>query len=152
RKLVGTGAVGGSEQGGSVSLSADGNTAIVGGPLDNGIGSAAWRDTGAAWVVTRNVEVWTQQGSKLGGAGATGDAWQGSSVSMSADGNTAIVGGPLDNDGMGAAWVFRRKGGVWTQQGSKLVGTGAVGGSEQGGSVSLSADGNTAIVGGPLDN
>jgi hypothetical protein len=27
-------------------------------------------------------------------------------VSLSGDGNTAIVGGNLDNDGVGAAWVF----------------------------------------------
>src|SRR3979411_2735093 len=37
----------------------------------------------------------------------------------------------------------------FTQQGPKLVGTGAMWASNQGGSVALSADGNTAIVGGP---
>jgi hypothetical protein len=36
----------------------------------------------------------------------------------------------------------------FTQQGPKLVGTGAVGNAEQGWSVAVSADGNTAIVGG----
>jgi hypothetical protein len=45
---------------------------------------------------------------------------------VSADGNTAIVGGPGDNSGTGAAWVYTRSGGAWTQQGNKLVGTGAV--------------------------
>lgn len=40
----------------------------------------------------------------------------------------------------------------FSQQGPKLVGTGAVGGAEQGISAFLSADGNTAIVGGPFDN
>ena len=40
----------------------------------------------------------------------------------------------------------------FSQQGPKLVGTGAVGLALQGYSVSLSADGNTAIVGGPTDN
>ena len=119
-KLVGTGAVGAANQGYSVSLSADGNTAIVGGYADNG-------DAGAAWVWTRSGGVWTQQGSKLVGTGAVGAANQGYSVSLSADGNTAIVGGVLDNDAAGAAWVWTRSGGVWTQQGSKLVGTGAVG-------------------------
>jgi hypothetical protein len=49
-----------------------------------------------------------------------------SSVSLSSDGNTAIVGGSGDNSGIGAAWVFTRSGGVWTQQGDKLVGSGAV--------------------------
>ena len=90
-----------------------------------------------------------QQGPKLVGTGAVGDADQGFSVAVSADGNTAIVGGPKDNAAAGAAWVFTRSGGVWSQQGSKLVGTGAVGAAAQGCSVALSADGNTAIVGGP---
>ncbi|HWY77325.1 MAG TPA: hypothetical protein VN281_17000, partial [Verrucomicrobiae bacterium] len=77
----------------------------------------------------------TQQGSKLVGSDAIGLADQGHSVALSADGNTAIMGGYLDNNGAGAAWVYTRIGGVWTQQGSKLVGTGAVGDTEQGISV-----------------
>jgi hypothetical protein len=100
----------------------------------------------------------TQQGQKLVGTGAVGNAYQGFSVALSADSNTAIVGGPDDNSSnntpVGAAWVYTRSGGVWTQQGNKLVGTDAVGvgGPAQGSSVALSADGNTAIVGGPDDN
>ena len=143
-KLVGSDAAGTANQGTSVSISADGNTALVGGPDDNNL-------AGAAWVWTRSEGVWTQQGTKLVGTGAVG-ALQGVSVSLSADGNTALVGGEYDNDFVGAAWVWTRSGGVWTQQGSKLVGTGAVGPAYQGNSVSLSADGNTALVGGPLDN
>jgi hypothetical protein len=90
-------------------------------------------------------------GSKLVGSGAVGNAEQGSSVGLSADGNTAVVGGPNDNSTVGAMWVFTRSGGVWTQQGSKLVGTPA-GSAYQGHSVALSGDGNTAIVGGYVDN
>jgi len=145
-KLVGTGAVGAAGQGASVALSANGNTAIVGGYQDNG-------GAGAAWVFTRSGGVWSQQGSKLVGTGAVGLANQGISVSLSADGNTAIVGGNNDHGGAGAAWVYTRSGGVWNQQGAKLVGTGAVGTVVyQGTSVALSGDGNTAIVGGPEDN
>jgi uncharacterized protein (TIGR03437 family) len=151
-KLVAADAVGNVGLGFSVALSSDGNTAIVGGPGDNG-------NAGAAWIYTRSGGVWTQQGGKLVGAGAVGGAYQGLSVALSGDGNTAIVGGPGDNggtpDGAGAAWVYTRSGGVWTQQGSKLVGSGAVGTAEgalQGFSVALSADGNTALVGGPNDN
>src|SRR6516165_10924535 len=118
-KLVGTGAVGPAEQGRSVSLSGDGNTAIVGGSADN-------NSTGAAWVFTRSGGVWNQQ-AKLVGTGAIGAALQGISVSLSGDGNTAIVGGFNDNGETGAAWVFTRSGGVWSEQGPKLVGTGAVG-------------------------
>ena len=145
-KLVGTGGVGQTEQGFSVTLSSDGNTAFVGGPLDNS-------SSGASWVFTRDVNGnWTQQGSKLAGTGAVGAPQQGRAVALSADGNTAVVGGPNDNTNVGAMWVFARDGnGHWSQQGNKLVGTEAVGQSEQGFSVALSADGNTALEGGPFD-
>lgn len=144
-KLVGAGNIGGAWQGWSLSVSADGNTAIVGGRIDNS-------GQGAAWVYTRNGIAWTQQGDKLVGSGNVGAAQQGISVSLSADGNTAIMGGTDDNSNQGAAWVFTRSGGAWTQQGVKLVGTGNIGAARQGVSVSLSADGNTAIVGGFGDN
>jgi hypothetical protein len=144
-KLIGTDAVGVAEQGWSVAISADGNTAIVGGPSDN-------NNAGAAWVYTRSEGVWSQQGSKLVGSGAVGAARQGISVAISADGTTAIVGGHTDNFAAGAAWVFTRSGGVWSQQGGKFVGSGAVGAARQGISVAISADGTTVIVGGYQDN
>ena len=143
-KLVATDAAGNAHQGYSVSLSNDGNTAIVGGAFDAG-------NTGAAWIWTRSGDTWTQQGGKLVGAGAVGAAEQGSSVALSRDGTTAIVGGPNDNSGAGAAWVFARSGDAWTQQGSKLIGTDVDGPAGQGGSVALSRDGNTAVVGGHRD-
>jgi hypothetical protein len=145
-KLVGTDAIGSDvEQGFSVAISSDGNTAIVGGWVDNS-------GSGAVWVFTRSGGVWTQQGPKLIGSGAVGHAFQGSSVAISSDDNTVIVGGYYDNTGMGAIWVFTRNGSVWTQQGSKLVGTGAVGNAWEGYSVAISSDGNTTIVGGTEDN
>jgi hypothetical protein len=204
-KLIGTTSEYGGglwSQGASVAMSADGNTAIVGGPSDNRTTGAAWvftRSGGiwtqqgnklvgagtaragepplppgqgmavalsgdgntamvggwgaeATWVFARNGNVWAQQGKKLVGTGAVGRARQGMSVALSLDGNTALVGGWSDNGKTGAAWVFTRKGGVWTQEGNKVVGTGAVGRANQGWSVALSADGNTAIIGGPRDN
>ena len=137
-KLVGTGAATKAGQGSSVALSADGNTAIVGGPGDGG----------ALWIFTRSGVVWSQQGDKLVGTGAVGNAGQGISVALSADGNTAIVGGPQDASYIGAAWVYTRSGGVWSQQGRKLAAINAGTTAGQGWSVALSADGNTAIVGG----
>src|SRR5258706_70482 len=119
-KLVGKGAVGTPQEGHSVALSADGSTALVGGPADNG-------NAGAAWVFTRSGGVWTQQGTKLFGMGAVGAAHQGVSVGLSSDGNTAIIGGYGDDSSAGASWVFTRSVGVWTPQGAKLVGTGATG-------------------------
>ncbi len=142
-KLVGTAASGAAGQGWSVALSADGNTALIGGPSDSGL-------AGAAWVFTRSGTTWTQQ-AKLVGTGASGPAQRGYSVALSANGNTALIGAPLDNGYTGAAWVFTRSGTTWTQQ-QKLVGSGAIGTAAQGASVALSANGDTALIGGPLDN
>ena len=119
-KLVGTGAVGSTNQGMSVALSADGNTAIVGGPGPNNADrdrSPVVGPVGAAWVFTRSGGTWTQQGGKLVGTGAVGAAYQGWSVALSGDGNTAIVGGFSDNSATGAAWVYVLSAGAWTQQG-----------------------------------
>ncbi len=143
-KLVGTGALGASHQGRSVSLSADGDTAVVGGEGDDD-------GVGAAWVFTRTGGAWTQLGEKLVGSGAVGTSQQGLSVALSGDGRTAVIGGGFDADSTGAAWLFTRNGGLFTQQGSKLVGTDAVGPGRQGVSVALSGDGRTALVGGSED-
>jgi FG-GAP repeat len=92
-----------------------------------------------------------QQGPKLVGFLSAGSVAQGSSIALSADGNTAMVGGPSVDAGTGVAWVYIRSADVWSEQ-DELVGTGAAGNAMQGTSVALSADGNTAIVGGPGDN
>jgi hypothetical protein len=135
-KLVGTNA---RSLGFSASLSGDGNTAIVGGPAVMG----PFFTTGAAWVFTRSGGVWGQQ-QEINGYffGALGF-----SVSLSADGNTAIVGVPEYDDSIGFAEVYVRSGGVWTSQATLYETT--YFGQYQGSSVSLSADGNTAIVGAP---
>src|SRR5262249_2051778 len=114
-KLTGSNSGPGSTFGASVALSADGNTALVGGNSDNGA-------TGAAWVFAGSGGVWPQQGGKLTGSGETAVGEFGRSVALSADGNTALIGGPGDSVLVGAAWVFTRSGGLWTQQGGKLLG------------------------------
>lgn len=145
--LIGTGATGGANQGYSVALSTDGNTAVVGGPTDDG-------GVGAVWVFTRTGGTWSQQGTKLVGTGSTGNSYQGYKVAISGDGNTILAGAPGDNNNLGAAWVFTRSGNTWSQQGTKLIGSGAgnsSGGAEQGSAVALSNDGNTAIICGDHD-
>jgi len=143
-KLTGGGEAGGGEFGSSVALSADGNTALVGAPGDSG-------GAGAAWVFTRSGSLWSQQGEKLTGASATGAARFGGSVALSADGDTALIGGARDAEGVGASWVFTRAGSIWAQQGEKLTGAGESGPGAFGRSVALSADGSTALIGGPMD-
>jgi hypothetical protein len=148
-KLTGSGEIGASRFGNSVALSADGNTALIGGPADNGgISGGGFGGVGAAWVFTRSGSTWTQQGPKLTPSGESGEGSFGFSVALSSDGNTALIGGPGDNKGVGAAWVFTRSGSSWTQQGEKLTGSGEIGASRFGNSVALSGDGNTALIGG----
>jgi hypothetical protein len=143
QKLTG-GEEGNSEFGYSVTLSEDGDTAVIGGPEDD-------TATGAVWAFTRSGGAWSQQGQKLTG-GEEGNSQDGVYVALSADGNTALIGGPGDNDDAGAAWVFTRSGGVWGQQGPKLTGRGETKETGFGVSVALSADGNTALIGAPGDN
>jgi hypothetical protein len=143
-KLVGTGGVGIGRQGTAVDLSADGNTLAVGGTSDDG-------EHGAVWVWTRSGVVWTQQGPKLVGLEAPGTTNQGVSVALSDDGSTLAV-GELNGATPGGIFIWTRTAGVWTQQGPRLVGTGAVGNAHQGASVGLSGDGNTAISGGFVDS
>jgi hypothetical protein len=144
-KLTGGGEISFGRFGASVALSADGNTALIGGWSDNG-------NVGAAWVFTRSSGVWTQQGAKLTGNDETGGGHFGFSVALSADGDTALIGGRADNGAVGAAWVFTRSSGVWAQQGTKLTASGETGTAEFGQSVALSADGDTALIGGEADN
>lgn len=144
-KIVANDAAGDANQGSAVGISLDGNTIVVGGSSDN-------MTRGAAWVFTRTGSVWTQQGGKLVGSGASGLAYQGYSVALSGAATTLVSGGSNDAIGVGATWVFTRTGSTWGQQGAKLVGTGYVGSPSQGYSVSVSGDGATLVTGGPLDS
>jgi hypothetical protein len=144
QKLTASDESGAGEFGESTALSADGATALIGGPQDNG-------SVGAAWAFTRSGSSWTQQGSKLTASDESGHAGLGWSVALSADGNTALIGAPFDHGSIGAAWVFTRAGSTWTQQGPKLTAGDETGPGEFGESVALSADGNTAVIGGPND-
>jgi hypothetical protein len=141
-RFTGAEATSGAHFGRSVALSADGNTALVGAPEEGG-------GAGAAWVFTRSGGVWTQQGGELTGAGEVGSGLFGTSVDLSADGTTAVIGGPSDNGEIGAAWVFTRSGTTWTQQGAKLTASKEVGSGLFGASVALSGDGATAVIGAP---
>jgi hypothetical protein len=143
-KLTGAGEIGEGHFGRGIALSTDGETALVGAPNDSG-------GAGAVWVYTRSGSGWSQQ-AKLAGAGETGGAWFGRSVALSGDGETALVGGFADHGDVGAVWVFTRSGSTWTQQGEKLIGGEELGRSEFGWSVALSAEGDTALIGGHGDN
>jgi len=128
----------------SVSISGDGNTAIVGAwQEDTGAAGA-----GAAYIFTRSGSTWTEQAKIQASDAETFDLF-GVSVSISSDGNTAIVGAYAEDTGgteVGAAYIFVRSGSTWAQQ-AKIQASDKEAEDLFGGSVSISSDGNTAIVG-----
>ena len=159
--------------GGSVNLSDDGNTLVVGaggedsnatgisadgiGEGDNSVSSA-----GAVYVFSRSSDSWSQQAYVKASNTETGDGF-GGSVNLSGDGNTLVVraGGEdsnatgISSDGTGegdnsvssagAVYVFSRSSGNWVQQ--AYVKASNTGTGDGFGSVVLSRDGNTLAVG-----
>jgi hypothetical protein len=141
-KLTGIGEIGEARFGSAVALSFNGDRALVGGPGDDG-------GVGAAWAFKRSGSTWAEQGPKLTGAGESGAGRFGSSVALSSQGHTAMIGAPADDERIGAAWVFARSGSTLRQRGAKLLAGGEVGKAGLGTSVALAADGNTALIGAP---
>ena len=139
--------------GASVDLSANGLTAIVGGERDN---VGANQDQGSARVFDWSGTAWVQRGGALTASDGGANNYFGNSVSLSADGLTAIVGGPrYDVSGttdQGGAVVFHWTGVEWAQRGGVLTPADGAAYDLFGFSVDLSSDGLTAIVGGPDDD
>ena len=84
------------------------------------VGSTKNQSNGAAYIFTRSGSTWTQQQKLTASDGAANDYF-GNSVVI--DGDNAIIGAFLDDDGgggSGSAYVFTRSGSTWTQQG-KLI-------------------------------
>ncbi len=123
------------EFGRSLALSADGSTAVVGGPTE----AAEGPQEGYIWVFAHTESGWHQQGPPL--EVPTAPVLLGKSVAVSANGSRLIAGAA------GAAYTFERKGEAWAQVGGEL--TSGLTGSQFGTSTALSAEGNTALVGAP---
>ena len=160
----------------ALSLSADGNTLAVAAVgedsnatgINNGQTDNSVRDSGAVYVFTRSGGIWTQQAYVKASNTGFNDNF-GSTMSLSADGNTLAVGATAESSNAtginnsqfidsatnsGAVYVFTRSGGTWSQQAyvkssNSEGGTGPGGnsGDRFGSAVSLSADGNTLAVG-----
>ena len=145
-KLLASDAASDDSFGGSVSLSSDGNTAIISAASES---TSPTSSNGAVYIFTRSGSTWTEQ-AKLLASDAASFVYFGASVSLSADGNTALVGAynqsTSPNTQQGAAYVFTRSGSTWTQQ-QKLLASDRANYDSFGLSVDLSADGLTAVVG-----
>ncbi|MFC2031990.1 PKD domain-containing protein [Chloroflexota bacterium] len=128
-----------------LSVSIDGDTALVGaaGDDDKGVYS------GSAYVYVRSGTTWTEQ-AKLTASDGAADDFFGYSVSISGD--TALVGAYLDDDNgsnSGSTYVYVRSGTTWTQQ-AKLTASDGAADDSFGYSVSISGD--TALVGACYDD
>ena len=116
------------------SVSVSGDTAAIGAQGRGGL-------QGAGYVFVRSSGAWSQQGELVASDGAPGD-FMGQSASVSGD--TAVMGAPQKNGSQGAAYVFVRSGGAWSQQ-QKLAASDGVANDNFG--ISVSVGGDTAVVG-----
>jgi hypothetical protein len=102
--------------GNRLALSGDGNTALIGAPLEdnsaqgiNGNERAGMADeAGAAWLFSRSGDRWMQRAYMKGDNTKRRDEF-GSSLAVSRDGRTLVVGSRLQGDGAdgaGAVYVF----------------------------------------------
>ena len=141
----------------SVAFAADGLTAIVGGYGDD-VGGNTDQGSARVFVWDTGTSSWIQKGGPLTPTDGAGSDYFGYSVSLSADGLTAIVGGYGDdlgsNANQGSARVFVWDTGTssWIQRGGPLTPTDGAASDYFGRSVALSSDGLTAIVGGSSDD
>ncbi|UQA59849.1 FG-GAP repeat protein [Polyangium aurulentum] len=121
-----------------IKVALSGDTAFVGAFQDD-------MSKGAVYVFVQNGGIWTEQAKLVGSDSAAYDRF-GAAVALSGD--TALVGAWGNaigaNQNQGAAYVFVRSGGVWTEQ-AKLVASDGQDESHFGRAVSLSGD--TALVG-----
>ena len=134
------------EFGWSVAISGNGNTAIVGARYE---GVSQWsKKQGAAYIFTRSGTTWTEQ-QKITASDRQAYDIFGTSVAISGDGDTAIVGAVGEDTGAsdaGAAYIFTRSGTTWTQQ-QKIQASDKQASDNFGTSVAIDDDGDTVIVG-----
>ncbi len=152
----------------SVSLNDDGNTLAVGANLEDGSATgvngaqngSSTNDSGAVYVFRFSSSTWSQQAYIKASNTGDGDRF-GHAVALSGDGNTLAVGVPNEdsrsrgvnsiqnNDGsdLGATYLFRFDGGMWSQQAYIKASNAPFFGDRFGQSVSLNKDGNTLAVG-----
>ena len=143
-KLIASDVVANDRLGYVVSISGDGNTALVGAHYDD----TAETDSGSVCVFKYDGTSWVQQAKLTASDGTAGDFF-GFAVSISADGTVALIGAYTeDNVGTdsGSAYVFKYNGTSWEQH-YKLTASDGTAGDFFGFAVSVSPDGTTALVG-----
>jgi MBG domain (YGX type)/FG-GAP repeat len=130
------------ELGSAVALSGDGGTALVGAPM-NGTGN------GAAYVYAEPAGGWSGTASPAATFAGVPAENLGSSVALSADSETALVGAPQASSQAGAAYVYTEPADGWSGTPSPAATFTGTSSEKLGWSVALSADAQTALVGAP---
>lgn len=105
----------------------------------------------AITVFNLKSQTWIQRGTDIYGESADDQA--GSSVKLSDNGNTLIVGSPLNDDGgtdAGEVTVYEWNGSAWIQKGNDLIGLNP--GDQFGKSVDINQSGNIIVIGAPYFN
>ncbi|MDX2118515.1 MAG: GC-type dockerin domain-anchored protein [Planctomycetota bacterium] len=129
------------------SVSISGNTAVVGAV---GADLPGKNNAGAIYVFQRSGTTWTQVTKLTASDSAAGDQL---GVSVDFDGDTILSGAPTKTgtagSAQGAAYVFTRTAGVWSQQ-AKLLDSIGASGDQFGASVALQGD--TCVVASPFDD
>ena len=120
-----------------------GDTALVANP-DATVGGHGAQ--GAVFVFTRSGSTWSQQGELTASDGAAQDEFA-RAIAISPDGNTALIGAPRHNN-VGAAYVFTRSGGTWTQRAELIEPANSNPFNGFGDGVAIA--GNTALIASPL--
>lgn len=141
-KLTAEDAGAASQFGNTVAL--DDHTAVIGAYSDATNGS----ESGAAYVFVRDGTSWSQQEKLTADDTTEGDRF---GFSVALDGDTLVVGAPRDDDSFsnsGAAYVFVRNGGSWSQE-AKLNANDAAEEDEFGNAVAVN---NNSIVVGAFDD
>lgn len=151
RKLTASDAVMADIFGWSVAVSSDGNTLAASAIYDDNSGGT---NAGSVYVFTRSGTTWTQE-ARIQAVDAAAYDYFGTSVALSANGNTLAVGAQgEDNLGgvdAGSAYVFVRSGTSWSQQ-AKVQPADSAASDNFGIRVALSDDGNTLAVGSNQDD
>jgi len=142
--LTGGGEDSADEFGSAVAVSNDETTAIIGSSSD---GTKNGTETGAAYVFTQNNGEWSREQRIVANDGKNRDKF-GTSVSITGDGNTVLIGANGVNRSKGAVYEFTREENRWVQQ-EKFEFQEIKRGEEFGTSTAISNDGTTALIGAP---
>ncbi len=122
-----------------ISVALDGDTAVIGARQDD-------TRNGSAYVFTKVSGVWSQEAKLIASDGAADDEF---GISVAVDGETTVIGARQVDAKNGAAYVFIKVSGVWSQK-AKLIAADGAADDEFG--ISVAVEGDTIVVGAHQDD